>query len=109
MTHKGRVSTFQTQFAEQKLQIKTMVTKQITVLKTQLVQANKMKEQIQNDVIIQKQHKKDAKLFLSKKQAKNKLIARDVNIVKKEINEIACDIQEVSQFKQCLISELKNE
>jgi len=92
MTHKGRVSTFQTQFAEQKLQIKTMVTKQIGVLKTQLVQANKWKTQIQNEVIIQKQHKKDAKQILAKKQAKNKLIARDINNIRKDINEISCDI-----------------
>lgn len=49
MSHKGRVTTLQSQFAEQKMQSKKLFCDKINVVKTQIVQVNKKAQVLKNE------------------------------------------------------------
>lgn len=109
ISHKGKVKTFQSQFAEQKLQIKKLMNQQITFLKTKVAQAKKQQKNSRYEVSVLVQKIQEASGILQKKEAKAENVARQTAQLRKEVGDQQNDVDEIMNFRDCLSTETNNE
>ena len=81
MSHKGRVTTLQAQFTNQKYATKHVLMKEITKMKTDLTQVNKHTQQQKNCCLTLFDARQELEQQLKKRQEKTKGIKRESHAI----------------------------
>lgn len=106
MSHKGRVTNLQQEFAEQKQMIKRHLAERVNTLRTNVIQTQKKMKIVLNERAIAEDSVAQLKRSLQKKHQKVKDSQKVTQYVKNELHELVEDLQEIEGFKASLKQEL---